>query len=89
MSKIVIYTKGYCPHCKAAKQTLTRMGLNYSEIEVSRDENLFNEMKNRSQRRTVPQIFVGSVHIGGNSDMMDLIYDGRFAEIVASQLKTA
>lgn len=54
MPKIDIYTKSYCPHCKAAKQTLASMGLVYREIEVSDDQALFNEMLNRSQRRTVP-----------------------------------
>ena len=35
MAKIEIYTKHYCPHCKAAKHTLKRLGLAYREIEVS------------------------------------------------------
>ncbi|HAT8489592.1 TPA: glutaredoxin 3 [Vibrio vulnificus] len=85
MPKIEIYTKSYCPHCKAAKQTLASMGLVYREIEVSDDRALFNEMLNRSQRRTVPQIFVGDVHVGGNQDLITAIRKGRFEKILRSQ----
>ncbi|MCX9564891.1 glutaredoxin, partial [Vibrio cholerae] len=43
MPKIEIYTKSYCPYCKAAKQTLNSMGLSYREVEVSTSQALFNE----------------------------------------------
>ncbi|CZF83257.1 Glutaredoxin-3 [Grimontia celer] len=85
MPKIEIYTKSYCPHCRAAKQTLGRMGIAYREIEVSDDATLFNEMKTRSQRRTVPQVFVGDVHVGGNDDLQRAIRNGQFEKILESQ----
>ncbi len=88
MSKIDIYTKSYCPHCKAAKHTLERLGLSFNEIEVTTNAALFKEMKERSGRHTVPQIFVGDVHVGGNQDLNDAIHDGRFEHIVFSQLAT-
>ncbi|USH04750.1 glutaredoxin 3 [Grimontia kaedaensis] len=88
MPKIEIYTKSYCPHCRAAKQTLGRMGIAYREIEVSDDATLFNEMKTRSQRRTVPQVFVGDVHIGGNDDLQRVIRNGQFEKILESQTNT-
>ncbi|CZF86287.1 glutaredoxin 3 [Grimontia marina] len=89
MPKIEIYTKSYCPHCRAAKQTLGRMGIAYREIEVSDDAALFNEMKTRSQRRTVPQVFVGGVHIGGNDDLQRAIRNGQFEKILESQTNAA
>ncbi|ASK53663.1 glutaredoxin 3 [Vibrio tarriae] len=85
MAKIEIYTKSYCPYCKAAKQTLTGMGLSYREIEVSTSQVLFNEMINRSQRKTVPQIFVGGVHIGGHDDLIAAIKNGQFTQVLMSQ----
>ncbi|MFG0605306.1 glutaredoxin 3 [Vibrio mimicus] len=85
MAKIEIYTKSYCPYCKAAKQTLTSMGLSYREIEVSTNQALFNEMVNRSQRKTVPQIFVGDDHIGGHDDLMAAIKSGQFTQVLMSQ----
>ncbi|HGE6106754.1 TPA: glutaredoxin 3 [Vibrio cholerae] len=83
MPKIEIYTKSYCPYCKAAKQTLNSMGLSYREIEVSTSQALFDEMVNRSQRKTVPQIFVGDVHIGGYDDLVIAIKDGQFKKALA------
>ncbi|EEY99894.1 glutaredoxin 3 [Vibrio sp. RC586] len=83
MPKIEIYTKSYCPYCKAAKQTLNSMGLSYREIEVSDSQVLFNEMLNRSQRKTVPQIFVGDVHIGGYDDLVIAIKNGQFKKALA------
>ncbi|ENM5734724.1 glutaredoxin 3 [Vibrio mimicus] len=83
MPKIEIYTKSYCPYCKAAKQTLNSMGLSYREIEVSTSQALFDEMVNRSQRKTVPQIFVGDVHIGGYDDLVIAIKNGQFKKALA------
>ncbi|ERM54171.1 glutaredoxin [Vibrio mimicus CAIM 1883] len=83
MPKIEIYTKSYCPYCKAAKQTLNSMGLSYREIEVSTSQALFDEMVNRSQRKTVPQIFVGNVHIGGYDDLVIAIKNGQFKKALA------
>lgn len=88
MPKIEIYTKSYCPHCKAAKRTLGSMGLTFEEIEVSDDPARFQEMKQRSQRRTVPQIFVGNTHIGGNSDLMKAIQNGWLKHVLSSQSAT-
>lgn len=85
MPKIEIYTKSYCPYCKAAKQTLNSMGLSYREVEVSTNQALFNEMVNRSQRKTVPQIFVGDVHIGGHDNLMAVIKNGQFTQVLMSQ----
>lgn len=83
MPKIEIYTKSYCPYCKAAKQILNSMGLSYREIEVSTSQALFDEMVNRSQRKTVPQIFVGDVHIGGYDDLVIAIKNGQFKKALA------
>ena len=85
MAKIEIYTKHYCPHCKAAKHTLKRLGLTYREIEVSDNPTRLNEMKNRSQRRTVPQIFVGDHHVGRNDDLVASIRSGNFEQILERQ----
>ena len=70
---ITVYSKNYCPYCKAAKTLLSKRGLNYEEIDVQKDNNKFQEMLKRSQRRTVPQIFFGDLHIGGYTDLVEHI----------------
>ncbi|MDK9782331.1 glutaredoxin 3 [Vibrio sp. B172a] len=85
MAKIEIYTKHYCPHCIAAKHTLKHLGLMYREIEVSDNPTRLNEMKNRSQQLTVPQLFVGDHHVGGNDDLVASIRNGDFEQILKHQ----
>ena len=76
MTAITIYTKDYCPYCKAAKSTLEHKGWEYEEIDVADNEGALAEMLQRSQRRTVPQIFFGDTHIGGYDDLEQYLSDG-------------
>ncbi len=69
MKKIQIYTKGYCPFCKRAKATLVGLELKFEEFDITDDSQLRQEMIERSQRKTVPQIFIGNHHVGGNDDL--------------------
>lgn len=71
MKNVTIYTKGYCPYCKAAKQILHAKGIDFNEIDVQFDEENRQEMIQRSGRMTVPQIFFDDTHIGGHSDLVE------------------
>ncbi|GGK65412.1 glutaredoxin 3 [Amphritea balenae] len=68
MRQIEIYTKDYCPYCKAAKTLLNQLGWSYTEYEISSDFRKREEMVRRSGRRTVPQLFIADEHIGGYDD---------------------
>lgn len=70
---IVIYSKDYCPYCKMAKALLNQKGVAFTEYEVSEDAVRMAEMIERSGGgRTVPQIFIGDVHVGGGTDIVAL-----------------
>ena len=72
MNNITVYSKFYCPYCKAAKQLLASKGLAFTEIEVANNEIALREMLDRSHnRKTVPQIFFGDRHIGGYTDLVE------------------
>jgi len=77
-NKVTIYSKGYCPYCKAAKRILQAKGIEYVEIDVEVNPEKMTEMLSRSRRRTVPQIFYGEQHIGGHDDLVRY-YTGRAA----------
>lgn len=68
---VTIYSKDYCPYCKAAKRILKARGIDYKEIDVESQPEKMAEMIVRSKRRTVPQIFFGDDHIGGHDDLVD------------------
>lgn len=72
MSNIIIYTKDYCGFCAQAKALLRSKGATFTEIDVTHDSALQAEMIERSSRRTVPQIFIDGLHIGGFDDLAAL-----------------
>ena len=72
MQAVTLYTTAYCPYCINAKALLTRRGVTYEEIDVSRSPEQMAEMLQRSKRRSVPQIFIGEHHVGGFDDLAAL-----------------
>ncbi|MCC7257650.1 MAG: glutaredoxin 3 [Gammaproteobacteria bacterium] len=74
---VLMYTKDYCPYCAAAKSLLGRKGVAFREIDVTHDDALREQMIERSNRRTVPQIFIGDQHVGGFDDLAALDQQGR------------
>ncbi|WP_100642722.1 glutaredoxin 3 [Alteromonas facilis] len=70
MSKVEIYTKGYCPYCHRAKALLESKGVSFVEYPIDKQPELRDEMINRANGGyTVPQIFIDDKHIGGCDDM--------------------
>lgn len=72
MNEVIIYTKDYCGYCAQAKALLQAKRVTFTEIDVTEDSALEAEMIERSGRRTVPQIFIGGVHVGGFDDLTAL-----------------
>ena len=72
MNDVTIYTKDYCGYSARAKTLLQAKGVAFNEIDVTHDAGLEAEMIARSGRRTVPQVFVGDVHVGGFDDLAAL-----------------
>lgn len=85
MNNIEIYTKGYCPFCHRAKALLDAKGVSYKEYEVSTDYALQQEMRDRSGRMTVPQVFINNRHIGGSDDLGDAENSGLLDELLGMQ----
>jgi glutaredoxin 3 len=87
MTMVEIYTKSYCPFCHRAKALLDAKGVSYREHEISSDHKLQDEMKERSGRHTVPQIFIDDQHIGGSDDLVLAQNSGLLDELLG--FKTA
>jgi glutaredoxin 3 len=65
MARVVMYSTQYCPYCVQAKRLLTKKGVSFEEIDVSRDPELRRTLIQKAGGRlTVPQIFVNDTHIG-------------------------
>jgi glutaredoxin 3 len=88
MPAVQIYTTRFCPYCVAAKTLLKRKGAAYDEIDVGADLDRREEMVKRTNgRMTVPQIFIGDVHVGGNDDLQALERAGKLDAMLASESK--
>jgi alkyl hydroperoxide reductase subunit F len=76
MNKIEIYSKDWCPYCAKAKSLLQSRKIDYSEIDITADRAQEQEMIERSNRRTVPQIFIDGESIGGYDDLASVNASG-------------
>ena len=74
MAQVEIYTLTYCPFCRMTKQLLNSKGVEYTEYSVDDDEAARDAMVQRGSdgKRSVPQVFIDDVHIGGNDDLQKL-----------------
>lgn len=84
MKTVEIYTTPTCPYCVAAKTLLTKKGVPFTDIDVSRDAALRAAMTQRANgRRTVPQIFIAGTPIGGCDDLHALDHAGKLDPMLA------
>lgn len=85
MATIEIYSKFLCPYCSRAKRTLDALGLGYESIEITLNPGRRAEMIQRSGRTSVPQIFIGEVHIGGSDDLELAKESGLLKKVLADE----
>ena len=70
---VVMYTTAVCPYCTMAERLLKSKGVEEIEkIRVDLDSTIREEMMQKTGRRTVPQIYIGTTHVGGFDDLSAL-----------------
>lgn len=78
MSHVEIYTSPLCGFCHAAKRLLNTKDVTFTEIDLSREPARRSEMLSRAGgAHTVPQIFIGEIHVGGCDDLYALERAGK------------
>lgn len=82
MPNVVMYTTAICPYCVRAKFLLEHKGVSFEEIRIDTDHDVMREMMKRTQRNTVPQIFIDDFHVGGYDDLAALEMSGRLSELL-------
>ena len=85
MAKIEVYCSGFCGYCVMAERLLEAKGVQYVVLRVDMDSSLFEEMVSRSNRRTVPQIFIDDKHVGGYTDLAQLDRQGGLDPLLTDQ----
>ncbi|KAL8728517.1 MAG: hypothetical protein Q9166_005339 [cf. Caloplaca sp. 2 TL-2023] len=69
---VAVFSKSYCPYCRASKTLLSELGAKFYVIEMDQVDDgadLQNALEEISGQRTVPNIYISQKHIGGNSDL--------------------
>ena len=79
---VTVYVTDWCPYCQRAKGLLSGKNVVFNEINVEEDPKLREEMIARSNRRTVPQIFIGDRHVGGCDDLFELDRSGELDRLI-------
>ena len=84
---VLMYTTAVCPFCIRAKQLLKARGVTeIEEVRIDLDPARRDEMMQKTQRRTVPQIYIGNTHVGGCDDLMALDAAGGLRPLLAGQI---
>lgn len=83
MKTVTIYSTDWCPYCIAAKRFLDAKGVPWKEIDLTGDDEGRAGLVERSGRRTVPQIYVEEVHVGGYDDLRALDSRGGLMPLVS------
>ena len=85
MKKVVIYTGDLCIHCDWAIELLNRKSIEFTEYNVAKDVAKREEMFKKSNgARTVPQIFIGEYHVGGNTELQALDRVGKLNTLLGN-----
>ena len=85
MAHVVMYSTTVCPYCVAAERLLKQRGVEQIEkILIDREPGKREEMMTRTNRRTVPQIYINERHIGGFDDLSALDREGGLVPLLAA-----
>ncbi len=86
MTKIRMYSTAVCPYCQRAEMLLKSKGVaEIEKIRIDLDPARREEMMAKTGRRTVPQIYIGEVHVGGFDDLAALDRAGKLDPLLRGQ----
>jgi glutaredoxin 3 len=81
---VTIYTTDPCARCVTAKALLTKRGVGYEEINLSKDPDGRDELSRRTGMVTFPQIVIDGQTLGGLDDLLAADRDGRLKGLLAA-----
>ncbi len=86
MPAVTIYTTRFCPYCLMAKRLLAKKNIAFHEIAVDGRPDLREEMTAKAGGRTsVPQIWIGEMHVGGCDELYELEQEGKLDQLLAAE----
>ena len=84
-AKVLMYCTEVCPYCVRAERLLNAKGVTEIEkIRVDLQAELRVAMMEKTGRRTVPQIYIGTRHVGGYDELAALEHSGELTGMLAN-----
>ncbi|MGX2039670.1 glutaredoxin 3 [Methylocaldum sp. MU1018] len=84
MAKVIMYCTALCPYCVMAERLLLKKGVQrIDKIRIDLDSERRQEMMEKTGRRTVPQIYIGEIHVGGFDELAALERAGQLDRLLA------
>lgn len=80
--RITVYRTAVCPYCVMASRLLNKRGYAFTEVSLDGKPAERRALEDRTNWRTVPQIFVGDRFVGGYTDLAALDASGELAELM-------
>ncbi len=85
LTGIIMYTTAVCPYCVRAERLLRARGVtDIAKVRVDLEPARREEMVQKTGRRTVPQIYIGALHVGGYDDLVALDREGKLAPLLGT-----
>ena len=85
MRPVTMYITAYCPFCRMAESLLQVKGASIDRIRVDLEPERRMEMMSKTERRTVPQIYIGELHVGGYDELAELERAGRLDRLLRAE----
>ena len=84
--RVTMYATEVCPFCRRAEALLRARGVTeIDKIRVDLQPERRAEMITRTGRRTVPQIYIGDLHVGGYEELAELERAGRLDPLLRAE----
>lgn len=87
MKEIKLYTWPFCPYSKGARKLLNERGLEYTDIDIFRNDELRYQLQAQTHHYSIPFIFIGDTCIGGYEELKELDNGGKLKELLKDQKK--
>jgi glutaredoxin 3 len=82
MRKVTIYSAEVCRSCEQVKGMLGGREIPYEEIVVAPDSPELEELAGRSGMMSLPQVYVGSILLGGGDETMAAASSGMLDDLL-------
>ncbi|QEY59997.1 glutaredoxin 3 [Pseudomonas sp. C27(2019)] len=85
MDKVIIYSSDWCPFCIRAKSLLKKKNIAFEEIRVDGKPDVRAKMAEKAKRTSVPQVWIGELHVGGCDELFALERAGKLDALLAAE----